>query len=150
VICKKWLRKLQRTIKVTSKPLLFAWLSAIAASLGSLYFSEVLQFIPCTLCWYQRILMYPMVILLGIAFYHQDYKITRYVLPISILGVFISGYHYALQKVPALKAFEMCASGVPCSGEYINWLGFITIPLLSFISFVIITMCMLLIRKQPN
>jgi disulfide bond formation protein DsbB len=135
---------------VTSKPLLLAWLTAVIASLGSLYFSEVLQFVPCNLCWYQRILMYPLVVLLGIAFYHQDYKITRYILPLSILGVLISGYHYALQKVPALKAFEMCSSGVPCSGEYINWLGFVTIPLLAFTGFVIITICMLIIKKQSN
>lgn len=94
--------------------------------------------------------MYPLVILLGIAFYHQDDKITRYVLPFSILGILVSGYHYALQKIPALKAFEMCTSGVPCSGQYINWLGFVTIPLLAFIGFTTITLCMLFHRKQPK
>jgi disulfide bond formation protein DsbB len=133
-----------------NKPLLVAWLSAVIASLGSLYFSEVLQFVPCTFCWYQRILMYPLVIWLGIAFYYQDLKITRYVLPISILGAVVSGYHYALQKIPALQAFEMCSSGVPCSGQYINWLGFITIPLLALIAFISISICMIMImiRKQ--
>lgn len=129
---------------------MIAWLAAIVSTLGSLFFSEVLKFIPCTFCWYQRILMYPLVILLGIAFYHQDDKITRYVLPFSILGILVSGYHYALQKIPALKAFEMCTSGVPCSGQYINWLGFVTIPLLAFIGFTTITLCMLFLRKQPN
>nr|WP_240460836.1 disulfide oxidoreductase [Fictibacillus barbaricus] len=129
---------------------MIAWLAAIVSTLGSLFFSEVLKFIPCTFCWYQRILMYPLVILLGIAFYHQDDKITRYVLPFSILGILVSGYHYALQKIPALKAFEMCTSGVPCSGQYINWLGFVTIPLLAFIGFTTITLCMIFIRKQPN
>lgn len=135
---------------MTNKPILIAWLAAIVSTLGSLFFSEVLKFIPCTFCWYQRILMYPLVILLGIAFYHQDDKITRYVLPFSILGILVSGYHYALQKIPALKAFEMCTSGVPCSGQYINWLGFVTIPLLAFIGFTTITLCMLFLRKQPN
>ncbi|MFE1244235.1 disulfide oxidoreductase [Fictibacillus sp. NPDC058756] len=135
---------------MTNKPLLIAWLASVIATLGSLYFSEVLQFVPCTFCWYQRILMYPMVILLGIAFYHQDLRITRYILPLSILGVFVSGYHYALQKIPALKAFETCSSGVPCSGQYINWLGFITIPLLALIGFVIITICMIMIKQQPK
>lgn len=135
---------------MTNKPILIAWLAAIVSTLGSLFFSEVLKFIPCTFCWYQRILMYPLVILLGIAFYHQDDKITRYVLPFSILGILVSGYHYALQKIPALKAFEMCTSGVPCSGQYINWLGFVTIPLLAFIGFTTITLCMLFHRKQPK
>nr|WP_285876968.1 disulfide oxidoreductase [Fictibacillus phosphorivorans] len=128
--------------------MLIAWLLSVIATLGSLYFSEVLQFVPCTFCWYQRILMYPLVILLGIAFYHQDHKINRYVLPLSVLGMLVSGYHYALQKIPALRAFETCTSGVPCSGEYINWLGFITIPLLALIAFIIITICMIIMRQQ--
>ncbi|MDM5316235.1 disulfide oxidoreductase [Fictibacillus sp. b24] len=135
---------------MVNKPLLIAWLAAIVSTVGSLFFSEVMKFVPCTFCWYQRILMYPLVILLGAAFYYQDQKITRYVLPLSILGILVSGYHYALQKIPALKAFEMCTSGVPCSGQYINWLGFITIPLLAFVGFTTITICMLWIKKQSN
>ena len=133
-----------------NKPLLIAWLASIVSMLGSLFFSEVMKFVPCNFCWYQRILMYPLVILLGVAFYQQDHKVTRYVLPLSILGIIVSGYHYALQKIPALKAFEVCTSGVPCSGQYINWLGFITIPLLAFVGFTIITICMLWMRKQSN
>ncbi|MFC0237351.1 disulfide oxidoreductase [Fictibacillus phosphorivorans] len=133
-----------------NKPLLIAWLASIVSMVGSLFFSEVMKFVPCNFCWYQRILMYPLVILLGVAFYQQDHKVTRYVLPLSILGIIVSGYHYALQKIPALKAFEVCTSGVPCSGQYINWLGFITIPLLAFVGFTIITICMLWMRKQSN
>jgi disulfide bond formation protein DsbB len=135
---------------VGNKPLLIAWLASIVSMVGSLFFSEVMKFVPCNFCWYQRILMYPLVILLGVAFYQQDHKVTRYVLPLSILGIIVSGYHYALQKIPALKAFEVCTSGVPCSGQYINWLGFITIPLLAFVGFTIITICMLWMRKQSN
>lgn len=132
-----------------NKPLLFSWILAIIATAGSLYFSEILHYVPCTFCWYQRILMYPLVILLGRAFYEQDLKIHRYILPLSILGMLVSGYHYSLQKIPALQHFEMCQSGVPCSGEYINWLGFITIPFLAFIAFTLITICMgLLMRKN--
>ncbi|MBH0173337.1 disulfide bond formation protein B [Fictibacillus sp. 23RED33] len=133
-----------------NKPLLIAWLASIVSMVGSLFFSEVMKFVPCNFCWYQRILMYPLVILLGVAFYQQDHKVTRYALPLSTLGIIVSGYHYALQKIPALKAFEVCTSGVPCSGQYINWLGFITIPLLAFVGFTIITICMLWMRKQSN
>ncbi len=133
-----------------NKPLLIAWLASIVSMVGSLFFSEVMKFVPCNFCWYQRIMMYPLVILLGVAFYQEDHKVTRYVLPLSILGIIVSGYHYALQKIPALKAFEVCTSGVPCSGQYINWLGFITIPLLAFVGFTIITICMLWMRKQSN
>nr|WP_231607279.1 disulfide oxidoreductase [Fictibacillus sp. 18YEL24] len=130
--------------------MLIAWITSIVSLVGSLFFSEVMKFVPCDFCWYQRILMYPLVIVLGVAFYQQDHKVTRYVLPLSFLGIIVSGYHYALQKIPALKAFEVCTSGVPCSGQYINWLGFITIPLLAFVGFMIITICMLWMRKQSN
>lgn len=131
-----------------NKPLLFSWITAIAATVGSLYFSEVLHYIPCTLCWYQRILMYPLVILLGIAFYESNFKIYKYILPFTILGMIISGYHYSLQKIPSFKPIGMCTSGVPCSAEYINWLGFITIPLLAFIAFFLITICMVGLARK--
>lgn len=131
-----------------NKPLLVTWITSLIATLGSLYFSEFLHYTPCTLCWYQRILMYPLTLLLGIAFYYGDRKVYKYVLPISIVGMLISAYHYSLQKIPVLQKFEMCTSGIPCSGEYINALGFITIPFLAFIAFSMITIMMLILRKN--
>lgn len=131
-----------------NKPLLLAWVTAIIAMGGSLFFSEQMKFVPCTLCWYQRILMYPLVILLGLAFYRNDREIYKYILPISVIGVILSGYHYALQKIPTLSEFSACTSGVPCSGQYINWLGFVTIPFLSFTAFTIITISMIMLWKR--
>ncbi|MCM3728318.1 disulfide oxidoreductase [Neobacillus cucumis] len=133
-----------------NKPLLLAWLAAIIAALGSLYFSEVMHYIPCMLCWYQRIFMYPLTIILGIAFYRNDQGIYRYVLPLSIIGMLISAYHTLLQKLPYLQQFEMCTTGVPCSKDYINWLGFITIPLLAFIAFTIITVSLLILARRQR
>jgi disulfide bond formation protein DsbB len=133
-----------------NKPLLLSWVAAIIATLGSLYFSEVMHFIPCTLCWYQRIFMYPLTIILGVAFYRNNQGIYRYVLPLSIIGMLISGYHTLLQKLPYLQQFEMCTTGVPCSKDYINWLGFITIPLLAFIAFTIITVSLLSMSRRPK
>ncbi|MEH7074902.1 disulfide oxidoreductase [Neobacillus drentensis] len=133
-----------------NKSLLLAWLAAIVATLGSLYFSEVMHFIPCTLCWYQRIFMYPLAIILGVAVYWNDKSIYRYALPLSIIGWLIAGYHTLLQKIPYLQQFEMCTTGVPCSKDYINWLGFITIPLLAFIAFTIITVCLLMISRNKK
>jgi disulfide bond formation protein DsbB len=130
--------------------LLLAWVAAIIATLGSLYFSEVQHFIPCTLCWYQRIFMYPLAIILGIAVYRNDDGIYRYALPLSVIGLIISGYHTLLQKIPYLQQFEMCTTGVPCSKDYINWLGFITIPLLAFIAFLIITICLTLMTRSQK
>ena len=133
---------------MVNKSLLFAWITAIIAMGGSLFFSERMGFIPCVLCWYQRILMYPLVLFLGIAFYRNDRSIYRYVLPVSVLGMLVSGTHYALQKIPSIQEFSVCTSGVPCSGQYINLLGFITIPFLAFLGFTIITIMMFALRKS--
>jgi disulfide bond formation protein DsbB len=133
-----------------NKSLLLAWVAALIATIGSLYFSEVLHYIPCTLCWYQRIFMYPLAIILGVAFYRNDKGITKYTLSLSIIGMIISGYHSALQKIPYLQQFEMCTTGVPCSKDYINWLGFITIPILAFIAFTIITVCLVIITRSEK
>lgn len=116
-----------------------AWLVAIVATLGSLYFSEVRHFVPCTLCWYQRILMYPLVVVLGIAAWRQDRTIRVYALPLSILGIAVASFHYLEQMVPGFGAEALCSSGVPCSGRYIEWLGFITIPFLALVAFTLIT-----------
>jgi disulfide bond formation protein DsbB len=131
-----------------NKSLLLSWLAAVIATLGSLYFSEVLHFIPCTLCWYQRIFMYPLAIILGVAFYRNDSEIYRYTLPLSIIGMMISGYHILLQKIPYLQQFEMCKTGVPCSKDYLNLLGFITIPMMAFTAFTIITISLAILARS--
>ena len=133
-----------------NKSLLVSWVAALIATLGSLYFSEVMHFVPCTLCWYQRIFMYPLAIILGIAVYRNDRGIYKYVLPLSIIGILISGYHTLLQKIPYLQQFEMCTSGVPCSKDYINWLGFITIPLLALIAFITITISLVILARSQK
>jgi disulfide bond formation protein DsbB len=133
-----------------NKPLLFSWIVSLFATLGSLFFSEVAGYIPCTLCWYQRILMYPLTIVIGVAFYSGDRTVIKYVLPISAIGMVLSGYHYALQKIPFIQKFEMCSNGIPCSGMYMNYLGFITIPFLAFLSFSLITLGMLILKLKEK
>lgn len=125
-----------------------AWVISIVATLGSLYFSEIAGFVPCELCWYQRIFMYPLVIFLGVAVFRDDATIKWYVLPVSIIGASIGVLHYLQQKVPGLSGLTPCAEGVPCNIEYINWFGFVTIPFLSLTAFILITICMLLLRKN--
>ncbi|UAL48411.1 disulfide oxidoreductase [Sutcliffiella horikoshii] len=127
--------------------LLAAAIIALVASLGSLYFSEVLLYIPCELCWYQRILMYPLVILLGIAAVKKDAGIATYVLPLSIIGGSISIYHYLIQKIAFLGENSVSCGVVPCTGQYINWLGFITIPFLALIGFTSITVILFYVKK---
>ena len=119
--------------------LYLAWLVAIGATAGSLYFSEVRHFVPCALCWWQRIFMYPLVPLLGIATFRQDAQVWRYALPLSAVGLATSTYHYLIQKVPGFAPPASCASGVPCSAQYIDWFGFVTIPFLAGVAFLLIT-----------
>ncbi len=123
--------------------LYFGWMVALVAMGGSLYFSEARSFVPCALCWYQRILMYPLVILLGIASYRQDRAVGIYVLPFTVTGAGVALYHYLGQQIPNFGGETLCQIGIPCSVEYINWLGFITIPFLALTAFVLITVFVL-------
>lgn len=114
-----------------------SWIISIIATFGSLYFSEIRQFEPCELCWFQRILMYPLTILLGIAYVRKDWKMSLYASVFSCIGGLISLYHYLIQKVPALSQVDFCGR-VSCTGEYINWFGFVTIPFLALTAFILI------------
>ncbi|MEK4083587.1 disulfide oxidoreductase [Psychrobacillus sp. FSL K6-1415] len=122
--------------------LYFAWLVSVVATLGSLYFSEIKGFIPCDLCWFQRIFMYPLVVILGIGTFQSDISVKKFVLPLSIVGGLISLFHYLEQKVPGFGGIRPCVSGVPCSAEYINWFGFVTIPFLALTAFTLISISM--------
>ena len=128
---------------MSSKRVGIAWIVAMTAVLASLYFSEVAGFVPCQLCWYQRILMYPLVLIIGIGLYIDDEKLPWYVLPFSVSGTFVSTYHYLHQKTDWFTELATCTEGVPCSGEYINWIGFMTIPFLALIAFIAITVLMI-------
>lgn len=128
--------------------LYLAWLVSLIAMGGSLYFSEVLGYVPCELCWYQRICMYPLTLLLGIACYRNDRGIIPYALPLSVIGGCISLFHYAEQKIPGLAEVLPCSAGIPCNKDYIDWLGFITIPFLALIAFILISV--LLWIGRPN
>ncbi|WP_212926877.1 disulfide oxidoreductase [Oceanobacillus sp. J11TS1] len=128
----------------------FAWVVSLIATLGSLYFSEIKGFIPCELCWYQRIAMYPLALILGIATFKQDFSVKKYMLPIAIIGWCISLYHYLEQKVPGFAPVRPCVGSVPCNMEYINWLGFMTIPFLAFVAFTLIIIFMFCVKTNKN
>ena len=124
--------------------LYIALAAALTATLGSLYFSEVRHYLPCNLCWYQRILMYPLVAVIAVGLLRQDINLPYYVLPLSLLGQGIATYHYLLEKTNIFAAPTACQAGIPCTTPWINWMGFITIPFLSMIGFFIITvMCLI-------
>ncbi|MFC7784930.1 MULTISPECIES: disulfide oxidoreductase [unclassified Rossellomorea] len=127
--------------------LFLAWASSLVASLGSLYFSEIMKYEPCELCWYQRILMYPMVILLGVAYVRKDFQAALYSTSLSGIGILVSLYHYSIQKVSFLSESAPACGRVPCTGEYINLFGFITIPFLALTGFIIIFIASVMVLK---
>lgn len=139
-----------KNINLKQLYLYMAWIVSIIATLGSLYFSEIAGFIPCELCWYQRILMYPLVLILGVATFQNDPTAKKYVLPLAVIGWFISLNHYLVQKVPGFAEVKPCVNGVPCTAQYINWLGFITIPFLAFTAFTFIIIFMIFLMKQKD
>jgi disulfide bond formation protein DsbB len=127
-----------------------AWIQSIVATLGSLYYSEIKHYIPCTLCWYQRILMYPLIIIIAVGILRKDKQLYLYVLPMSILGWIIALYHILLQNGILPETVAPCTLGASCSVKYTGYFGFITIPVMSFTAFTVITICMLLLRKYTN
>lgn len=121
---------------------------------GSLYFSEVMRLVPCVLCWYQRITMYPLVAILLVGMSFKDSKVYRYVLPLAIIGLFIATYHvvlyYAVNWGIRPDWVGPCVAGVSCTTRYIEWLGFITIPLLSWVAHLVIAILMGLAWKAEK
>lgn len=127
--------------------LIFIAVVSLVAMFGSLYFSEVKGFIPCTLCWYQRILMYPIVLIAGVGLFQKNGQIALTTAIFSVIGGSLSLYHYGIQKLRFLQESAPSCGTVSCTGEYINYLGFITIPLLAFIAFLLIAITSFLMLK---
>ena len=123
------------------------WAVSIVATLGSLFFSEIRGFVPCTLCWYQRILMYPLVLIIFMGIYTKDKSFPKYVLPLSILGGAISLYHYLLQQ-GVITASATCEFGATCAYKFVNYLGFITIPFMALSAFTLISIGMFYLLKS--
>jgi|SRR5690625_6754821 len=118
--------------------LLIIWTQALLATFGSLFYSEVMGYAPCEMCWYQRILMYPLVIIYGVAILKKNIEIAIPGLILSGVGVCISLYHYGLQKIPAFQNSGGFCGEIPCNLQYVNYFGFITIPFLAGAAFFII------------
>lgn len=131
--------------------ILFAcWLVSAIATGGSLFFSEVMGYPPCVLCWYQRICMYPLVLILGAAFLGDGRTYFRYSFPLVLVGLAIAIYHNLLYYNFIPESAAPCRQGISCTTVFFEWLGFLTIPSLSLISFIILFMLLILSRKAAN
>jgi disulfide bond formation protein DsbB len=120
---------------------------SLVAMLGSLYFSNVMLLPPCILCWYQRIAMYPLVLIAAIGIWKDDKNAVSYLLPLTLIGFGISIYHNLLYYQILPESIQPCMFGVSCTTKTIEWFGFITIPLLALVGFALITATLLLVRR---
>lgn len=127
---------------VAAYDLPLAWLVALTCTLGSLYFSEVANFPPCTLCWYQRIAMYPLAVVLGIAAVRRDRSVRVYVWPLVAIGAVIAIYHYLLERFPDLES-GVCDLGVSCGVVWFTEFGFVTLPYMALSGFLLIAVLLL-------
>lgn len=128
--------------------LLLVWTQSLVATAGSLFFSEVLGYIPCDLCWFQRIFMYPIVVIATVSLLRKNLDMSYPILYLSGIGMLFSIYHYSLQKVPFMQDAGGICGQIPCNLQYINYFGFITIPFLAGTAFIIIFVLQLLIFKK--
>ncbi len=128
-----------------------AWLIALVSTLGVLFIGEVMGQTPCSLCWYQRIFMFPLAIILGLAAWRNDGGVWLYALPLSVLGGLIAAYHTLLFSKIIPEPITPCtASGPSCSGQDMLVFGVVPLPLLSLIAFTLIAVLMLARRRYNH
>jgi disulfide bond formation protein DsbB len=128
--------------------LFVCWLLAGFSTMGSIFFSHVMGFAPCVLCWYQRIFLFPLVIILAVGLFSFDKNVVKYALPLAIVGWLTAAYHNLLYSGVIPESIQPCSQGVSCTEEYIDLFGFLTIPMLSLLSFsTIIALLIILMRR---
>ncbi len=133
---------------VSSSIVFLCFLIASIATLGSLFFSEIMHFVPCSMCWYQRIFMYPLVLIFLVNLLYPDDKLFKYAISIVTVGLLFAIYHNLLMFDIIPESVVPCVSGVPCSTVYLNWLGFITIPLLSLVAYLLLFILLIVGKRK--
>lgn len=123
-----------------------AWLLAAGATVGSLYYSEVAHIPACDLCWYQRIAMFPLVVILGVAVFRRDARARVYAIPLAVIGAGLAAYHHLIQQFPELEV-GACSVDVPCTTAYVWKFNFVSLPLMGLVTFGAIVAVLLLDRS---
>ncbi len=125
-----------------------AWIVALVTMLGSLYYSEVQGYVPCELCWYQRICLYPFAVILGIAAWRRDIGIRVYAIPVLAVGAVISTYHRWIQAYPPSNGTSFCTAEAPCTTQYVKEFGIVSIPFMALSAFAFIIVLLLVARPS--
>jgi disulfide bond formation protein DsbB len=136
-------------LRLTPYAIVGAFIVAALAMGGSLYFSEVAHFPPCLLCWYQRIGMYPLTVILLIAAFRRDVGVRWYAIPLALIGAAISVYHNVIQWYPELDAVA-CVEGIPCTAYWFREFGFISMPFLALVAFLLIVTFLLIPMRRTE
>ncbi|MGE5387124.1 MAG: disulfide bond formation protein B [Betaproteobacteria bacterium] len=127
-----------------------AWLVAAGATLGALFFGEIMHLPVCVLCWYQRICMFPLALILPLGLFPFDRKVIRYGLPLAVAGALVALFHQGVVAGWIPERIQPCTQGVPCSLTVASWFGFVTIPLLSLFAFALIVALLLAARTRSS
>ncbi len=130
--------------------LFLCWLVVVMSTMGSVFFSHVMEYAPCVLCWYQRICLFPLVIILAVGLFPFDKNVVKYALPLAIFGWLTAFYHNLLYSGIIPESIQPCSKGVSCTEEYINLFGFLTIPMLSLLSFSTIVTLLFILKKRKS
>jgi disulfide bond formation protein DsbB len=111
---------------------------ATVTTAGSLYYSEIVGYIPCELCWYQRVCMYPLVAILAVGVLRRDRSVVWYAAPFVVFGAPVSLYHWLVERIPSLAESSSCSVFVPCSVPYFEELGYITLSFMALSAFLLV------------
>jgi disulfide bond formation protein DsbB len=131
--------------------LFLCWLLVSVSVTGSLFFSYVLEFEPCVLCWYQRICLFPLVLILGAGLFPSfDRSVLKYSLPLAIAGGLTALYHSLLYAGIIPENIQPCSKGVSCTEKYIELFGFISIPMLSFLAFATLIALLFILKRRTS
>ena len=130
--------------------LFLCWLFVSISTTGSVFFSYVMDFAPCVLCWYQRICLFPLVIILAAGLFPFDKNVIKYALPLAIAGWLTALYHNLLYSGIIPENIQPCSQGVSCTEKYIELFGFLTIPMLSLLSFSTIIALSLILKRRTS
>jgi len=127
-----------------------AWLIATVTMLGSLYYSRIQHYIPCELCWYQRICIYPFAIILGIAAWRRDAGVRLYAVPVLTIGAMVAAYHTWVQAYPPADGTSFCTADAPCTLRYVWEFGFVSLPFMALSACCCMIVLLLIARPAPR
>lgn len=140
-----------KSIDINWMLLFLCWLMVTVSATISLFFSSVLEYEPCVLCWYQRICLFPLIFIFAAGLFPTfDKSVIKYALPLTIVGGLIALYHTLLYAGIIPENIQPCSKGVSCTEKYIELFGFVSIPMLSFFAFSALVTLLIILKRRTS